>query len=141
MPKPSPSGPIPTVRPGTRLWGPLPRFGTLTASAGGNSGFPDRLGQDREVGTSGKYFERPSLTAPMIRIAPACTAAAPGWPRQQRSRELGTHAACLIGFAFGTGIVIAATPITTQASPIHAVADGLSPRNSTPSATPIGTRK
>ena len=27
------------------------------------------------VGTSGKYFERPSLMAPMIRIAPVCTCA------------------------------------------------------------------
>jgi hypothetical protein len=27
------------------------------------------------VGTSGKYFERPSLIAPMIRIAPVCTCA------------------------------------------------------------------
>jgi hypothetical protein len=43
--------------------------------------------------------------------------------------------------AFRAGIVIAATPITTQPSPIHAVGDRLSPRNSTPSATPIGTRK
>jgi ornithine cyclodeaminase/alanine dehydrogenase-like protein (mu-crystallin family) len=39
------------------------------------------------------------------------------------------------------GIVIAATPITTQPRPIHAVADRRSPRSSTPTATPIGTRK
>ena len=123
------------------MGGPPPRFGTLIASVGGNSGFPDRLGPDREMGISGKYFEWTSLIAPVIRIEPVCTAPASGWLRQQRSRELGAHAACLIGFAFGAGIVIAATPITTQASPIHAVADGRSSRNSTPSATPIGTRK
>ena len=39
------------------------------------------------------------------------------------------------------GIVIAATPMTTQPRPIHAVGDRLSPRNRTPNATPIGTRK
>jgi hypothetical protein len=46
-----------------------------------------------------------------------------------------------IGATFLAGIVIAATPTTTQANPIHAVGVKLSPRNSTPSATPIGTRK
>jgi hypothetical protein len=39
------------------------------------------------------------------------------------------------------GSVIAATPATTQARPIHAVGDSVSPRNKTESATPIGTRK
>jgi len=39
------------------------------------------------------------------------------------------------------GIVIAATPTTTQPSPIHAVGDRLSPSNSTLIATPIGTRR
>jgi hypothetical protein len=39
------------------------------------------------------------------------------------------------------GIVIAATPMTTQPSPTHAVGLRLSPRNTTPSATPIGTRR
>src|SRR6478736_8564718 len=58
-------------RPGTGLWGaPPPRFGTLIASVGGNSGFPDRLGPDREMGISGKYFEWASLIAPVIRIEP-----------------------------------------------------------------------
>jgi acyl-CoA synthetase (AMP-forming)/AMP-acid ligase II len=42
---------------------------------------------------------------------------------------------------FRAGIVMAATPVTTQPRPIHAVADRLSPRNSTPNATPIGTRR
>ena len=42
---------------------------------------------------------------------------------------------------FLAGIVIAATPVTTQAKPVHAVEVRLSPSNSTPSATPIGTRK
>ena|SRR6266567_6079554 len=45
------------------------------------------------------------------------------------------------GVAFqAAGIVIAATPITTQTSPIQAVGARCSPRNSTPIATPIGTR-
>ena len=39
------------------------------------------------------------------------------------------------------GIVIAATPITTQPRPIHAVGVSFSPRKATPSATPIGTRR
>ncbi len=43
--------------------------------------------------------------------------------------------------AFRGGIVIAATPITTQPRPIQAVADRFSPRNTTPTATPIGTRR
>src|ERR1700675_2551865 len=38
-------------------------------------------------------------------------------------------------------IVIPATPITTQPRPIHAVGDRVSPRKTTPSATPIGTRR
>ena len=46
-----------------------------------------------------------------------------------------------IGFAFRAGIVIAATPTTTQASPIHAVEVNCSPRKTTPTATPIGTRR
>src|ERR1700687_2620392 len=49
-----------------------------------------------------------------------------------------THA--LTEPAFHAGIVIAATPTTTQPSPIHAVDLRLSPRNTPPSATPIGTR-
>jgi hypothetical protein len=43
--------------------------------------------------------------------------------------------------AFRAGIVIAATPNTTQPRPIHTVGDSVSPRKITPSATPIGTRK
>jgi hypothetical protein len=39
------------------------------------------------------------------------------------------------------GIVIAATPATTQAKPIQAVGESRSPRTATPIATPIGTRK
>jgi ketosteroid isomerase-like protein len=46
-----------------------------------------------------------------------------------------------IGLAFRAGIVIAATPTTTQASPIQAVELNCSPRKTTPTATPIGTRK
>jgi hypothetical protein len=46
-----------------------------------------------------------------------------------------------IGLAFRAGIVIAATPTTTQASPIQAVELNCSPRKTTPNATPIGTRK
>src|ERR1700761_8796334 len=42
---------------------------------------------------------------------------------------------------FRDGMVIAATPITTQPRPIHAVGDSVSPSNSTPSTTPIGTRR
>ena len=45
------------------------------------------------------------------------------------------------GLGFRAGIVIAATPTTTQASPIHAVEVNCSPRKTTPTATPIGTRK
>jgi hypothetical protein len=44
-------------------------------------------------------------------------------------------------FSVRAGTVIAATPTTTQASPIHAVGDRRSPRNNTPIATPIGTLK
>ena len=44
-------------------------------------------------------------------------------------------------FVVRAGIVIAATPMTTQASPIQAVGDRRSPRNNTPIATPIGTLK
>jgi len=44
------------------------------------------------------------------------------------------HPTSEIGVIFLAGIVIAATPITTQPRPIHAVGDRLSPRN----ATPIG---
>lgn len=47
----------------------------------------------------------------------------------------------LIATGLRAGIVIAATPITTPPRPIHAVGDRLSPRNITPSATPIGTRR
>jgi hypothetical protein len=47
----------------------------------------------------------------------------------------------LTSVGFLAGIVIAATPITTQVRPIHAVEVRVSPRNTTPSATPIGTRK
>ena len=43
--------------------------------------------------------------------------------------------------AFRGGIVIAATPITTQASPSQAVGDRRSPRKTTPMTTPIGTRR
>ena len=39
------------------------------------------------------------------------------------------------------GRVIAATPITTQPRPIHAVGVSFSPRKATPRATPIGTRR
>ena len=39
------------------------------------------------------------------------------------------------------GIVIVATPMTTQAKPIQAVGDRLSPSSQTPSVTPIGTRR
>ena len=39
------------------------------------------------------------------------------------------------------GMVMAATPATTQARPIHAVGDSRSPSNVTLSATPIGTRR
>jgi hypothetical protein len=45
------------------------------------------------------------------------------------------------GFAVLAGIVIAATPTTTQASPIHTVELSCSPRKITPAATPMGTRK
>src|SRR5271156_4780562 len=42
---------------------------------------------------------------------------------------------------FRAGMVIAATPMTTQASPIQAVGESFSPSSRTPSATPIGTRR
>ena len=53
---------------------------------------------------------------------------------------------CLCHLVFGVAtrcgaIVIAVTPRTTQAKPIHAVADRDSPRKATLSATPIGTRR
>lgn len=43
--------------------------------------------------------------------------------------------------ALRCGMVIAATPMTTQARPIQTVGLRLSPRNTTLAATPIGTRK
>ena len=46
-----------------------------------------------------------------------------------------------IGALRRPGIVIAATPATTQARPIHAVGARRSPRNTTLTATPIGTRR
>jgi len=49
--------------------------------------------------------------------------------------------AVLAAAGFRAGIVIAATPATTQARPAHAVGDRVSPRKMTLSATPIGTRK
>src|SRR5262249_34126911 len=49
--------------------------------------------------------------------------------------------AASIAEVFRAGIVIAATPRTTHAKPIHAVGDSVSPRNATLRATPIGTRK
>ena len=33
----------------------------------------DNTSNDYRVGASGKYFERPSLIAPMIRMLPVCT--------------------------------------------------------------------
>jgi hypothetical protein len=57
-----------------------------------------------------------------------------------RHQERGQEEA-LIAAAFRAGIVIAATPITTQPRPIQAAGVSLSPRKATPRATPIGTRK
>src|SRR4051812_31420606 len=51
------------------------------------------------------------------------------------------HAASPTGFVRRSGIVIAATPTTTQASPIHTVELNCSPRKITLAATPIGTRR
>src|ERR1035437_1065350 len=47
----------------------------------------------------------------------------------------------LIAATFRAGKVIAATPITIQPRPIHAVDVRVSPRNATPNATPIGIRR
>ena len=49
--------------------------------------------------------------------------------------------AVLAAAGFLAGMVIAATPATTQAKPTHAVGGRVSPRKMTLSATPIGTRK
>jgi hypothetical protein len=51
------------------------------------------------------------------------------------------HAAPETTTTLRAGIVIAVTPITMQPSPVHPVGDRLSPRKTTPSATPIGTRR
>ena len=50
-------------------------------------------------------------------------------------------AAVLAEVVARAGIDIAATPTTTHASPIHAEGGNDSPRNTTPIATPIGTRR
>ena len=70
-------------------------------------------------------------------------------PRPQQARGISSretraptrHAASPSGFVLRSGIVIAATPTTTQPSPIHTVELNCSPRKITPAATPIGTRK
>ena len=47
----------------------------------------------------------------------------------------------LYPLGFGAGMVIATTPAITQSRPIHAVEVSFSSRNTTPIATPIGTRR
>ncbi len=42
---------------------------------------------------------------------------------------------------FRLGSVMAMTPAMTQTNPIHAVPETVCPRNATPMATPIGTRR
>ena len=66
MPKPGPSSPIATVAAALELacGGPGAPIRDTDRLVGGNSGFPDRLGPDREMGISGKYFEWTSLIAP-----------------------------------------------------------------------------
>src|SRR6266481_1030770 len=59
----------------------------------------------------------------------------------QAPRHQAVHQAVLGAATLRGGIVIAATPATTQASPTQAVDASCSPRNVTPMATPIGTRK
>jgi len=47
----------------------------------------------------------------------------------------------LYPFGFEAGMVIATTPAITQSRPIHAVEVRFSSKNTTPIATPIGTRR
>lgn len=56
----------------------------------------------------------------------------------QRGKQTETYS---LGAAARCGIVIAAIPAMTQTRPIQTVGERVSPRNTTPSATPIGTRR
>ena len=64
-----------------------------------------------------------------------------GLPRSTASGRISAIQAACRTARERAGIVIAATPTTTQPSPSHAVELNCSPRKTTPSATPIGTRK
>ena len=95
-------------------------------------------------------FERDGRTAEVERCwsmpcATDCSGNAGSTTRTRRwsmrSLRKPDQAASPAGLAFRAGIVIAATPTTTQASPIQAVELSCSPRKTTPTATPIGTRK
>ena len=119
----------------------LSLFGLLTTDSGAAEG--DCAGREGEFRASGECAVsagKPEKADPGRKAQNAGFAGR--WPaptaRADRDRlQVDTPSAA----TFLAGIVIAATPITTQPRPNHAVGVSFSPRKAAPNATPIGTRK